>query len=117
MAYCKSYLIFFNSNFTKSNSGFISHDNNCISLLSYSQFFKNKNISLTLENINNNKILIQKKRKLDLMINSIPIECEQNEDGYSPESLEYGLCIKCNTVNNYYKVLDPNNTLYDNGNC
>ena len=115
MAYCKSYLIFFNSNFTKSNSGFISHDNNCISLLSYSQFFKNKNISLTLENINNNKILIQKKRKLDLMINSIPIECEQNEDGYSPESLEYGLCIKCNTVNNYYKVLDPNNTLYDNG--
>ena len=113
-AFCKSYLIFFNSNFSESNSGFISHDNNCVSLLSYSQFFKKSNYSLTLDNMNNNKIFIQKRRKLDLTTNSIPVECDPREDiGYTLESIKFGLCKKCNT--NYYKVLDPNNTLYDNG--
>ena len=113
-AFCKSYLIFFNSNFSETNSGFISHDNNCASLLSYSQFFKKSNYSLTLDNINNNKIFIRKRRKLDLTTNSIPIECDPREDiGYTLESIKYGLCKKCNT--DYYKVLDPNSTLYDNG--
>ena len=113
-AFCKSYLIFFNSNFSETNSGFISHDNNCASLLSYSQFFKKSNYSLTLDNINNNKIFIRKRRKLDLTTNSIPIECDPREDiGYTLESIKYGLCKKCN--NDYYKVLDPNSTLYDNG--
>ena len=115
-AFCKSYLIFFNSNFSETNSGFISHDNNCASLLSYSQFFKKSNYSLTLDNINNNKIFIRKRRKLDLTTNSIPIECDPREDiGYTLESIKYGLCKKCNTDTDYYKVLDPNSTLYDNG--
>ena len=115
-AFCKSYLIFFNSNFSETNSGFISHDNNCASLLSYSQFFKKSNYSLTLDNINNNKIFIRKRRKLDLTTNSIPLECDPREDiGYTLESIKYGLCKKCNTDIDYYKVLDPNSTLYDNG--
>ena len=115
-AFCKSYLIFFNSNFSETNSGFISHDNNCASLLSYSQFFKKSNYSLTLDNINNNKIFIRKRRKLDLTTNSIPLECDPREDiGYTLESIKYGLCKKCNTDTDYYKVLDPNSTLYDNG--
>ena len=113
-AYCKSYLIFFNKNFTKFNSGFISHDNACASLLSYSKFFKDKNYSLTIESINMNKILIRKKRKLSLSKGKIPESCKQSEDGYSPESLNYGLCLICNSDYNYYKVLDPNNSLYDN---
>ena len=61
LAYCKSYIIFFNSNFTLQNKGFISHDNHCSKLLSYSEFFKDNKYSLSIERINNNKILIQKK--------------------------------------------------------
>lgn len=46
--------------------------------------------------------------------NSIPVECDPREDiGYTLESIKYGLCKKCNA--NYYKLLDPNSTLYDNG--
>ena len=114
-AYCKSYLIFFNKNFTKFNSGFISHDNTCASLLSYSKFFKYNNYTLILDDTNTNKILIKKRRKLSLSSGSIPDSCKQSEDGYTTESIKYGLCKICNPLLNYYPVLDPNNSLYDNG--
>ena len=113
-SYCKSYLIFFNSDFNQSNSGFISHDKNCALLLKFSKYFKNNNYSLILDNTLNNKILIQKRRKLSISTGSIPEECDPTEGvGYTIESIRYGLCKSCNT--GYYKVLDPNNTLYDNG--
>ena len=118
LAYCQSYLIFFNSNFTLENKGFISHDNKCSKLLSYSEFFKDNKYSLSIERINNNKILIQKRRKLSRSCAEItvPEKCENTEGtGYTSESLTYNLCKKCNNVNNYYKVYDPNNTIYAHG--
>ena len=116
-AYCKSYMIFFNNKFTKLNTGFISHDNKCSSLLLYSQFFKENNYSLTIEKINNNQILIKKRRKLadSSKVVSIPEKCLQIPDvGYTEESITYNLCLQCNSTKGYYKVLDPNNTLYNN---
>ena len=101
--YCQSYTIFFNSNFTLKNQGFISHDNKCSKLLSYSEFFKENKYSMSIERINNNKILIQKRRKLERSLEEInvPEKCET----YSEESLTYNLCIKCNNEHQYYKVL------------
>ena len=114
-AYCKSCLIFLNSDFSKSNSGFISHDEKCALLLKFSKFFKINNYSLTLDNIFNNKILIQKRRKLSINTDSIPEGCKPTEgQGYTIESIRYGLCKECDTDNEYYKVLDPDNILYDN---
>ena len=116
-AYCKSYMIFFNTNFTKLNTGFISHDNKCPSLLLYSQFFKENNYSLTIDKTNNNQILIKKRRKLaySSKVVSIPEKCLQIPDiGYTEESITYNLCLQCNNAKGYYKVLDPNNTLYNN---
>ena len=63
-AYCKSYLLFFNSKFALTNKGFISHDNKCANLLPYFNFFEENKYGVVVENINNN-ILIQKKRKLE----------------------------------------------------
>lgn len=106
-AYCQSYIIFFNSNFTSENKGFISHDNKCSKLLSYSEFFKENKYSMSIERINKNKILIQKRRKLERSLAEInvPEKCDQSTDGYSAESLTYNLCLKCNNNDNYYKVL------------
>ena len=117
LAYCKSYIIFFNSNFTLQNKGFISHDNKCSKLLSYSEFFKDNKYSLSIERINNNKILIQKKRKLarSCAETQVPEKCDSSSIGYSDESLTYNLCLKCNTGGGYYKVYDPNNTIYAHG--
>ena len=117
LAYCKSYIIFFNSNFTLQNKGFISHDNKCSKLLSYSEFFKDNKYSLSIERINNNKILIQKKRKLarSCAETQVPEKCDSSSGGYSDESLTYNLCLKCNTDGGYYKVYDPNNTIYAHG--
>ena len=64
--YCKSYTIFYNSNFTLFNKGFISHDSKCANLLSYSKFFEDNKFSLNVDSLNNtNLILIKRKRKLD----------------------------------------------------
>ncbi len=117
LAYCKSYIIFFNSNFTLQNKGFISHDNKCSKLLSYSEFFKDNKYSLSIERINNNKILIQKKRKLarSCAETPVPVKCKNSNDGYSDESLTYNLCKLCNKDAGYYKVYDPNNTIYSHG--
>ena len=113
-AYCQSYFIFFNSNFTLENKGFISHDNKCSKLLSYSEFFNENKYSMSIERINNNKILIQKRRKLERSLEEInvPIKCEQSTEGYSAESLTYNLCLKCNNKDHYYKVLKGSD--YDN---
>ena len=118
-AYCKSYLIFLNSNFTLVNKGFISHDNSCANLLSYSNFFKENQFSLTVDNINNDKILVQKKRKLQTSSNNIitvPQKCKQDpSNGYNDESISFNLCLLCDNDNGYYRVYDPNKTIYDNG--
>ena len=117
-AYCKSYMIFFNSNFTQLNTGFISHDNKCATLLSYSKFFRDNKYSLTINNINNNKILIKKRRKLARSLGSVtvPEKCNQTIDvGYTEESITFNLCKECNTADGYYPVWDPNNTLYNHG--
>ena len=118
LAYCQSYIIFFNSNFTLENKGFISHDNKCSKLLSYSEFFKENKYSMSIERINNNKILIQKRRKLErsLATTNAPEKCNNVEGtGYTAESLTYNLCKQCNNSLGYYKVLDPNGTIYDHG--
>ena len=117
-AYCKSYLIFFNSNFTLLNKGFISHDNKCANLLTYSNFFKENQYSLSVDSFNNNKILVQKKRKLadSSSIVPVPEKCENTKNsGYTDESISFNLCLKCNNAKNYYEVYDPNLTIYDNG--
>ena len=112
-AYCKSYLIFFNSNFSLTNKGFISHDNKCANLLSYSEFFEENKYSMVVENLNN-KILVQKKRKLATPV-AIPDKCDPSEGGYSDESLIYNLCKKCNNDKDYYRVYDPDGSIYGNG--
>ena len=117
-AYCKSYMLFFNSNFTLVNKGFISHDNNCANLLSYSNFFKENKFSLMVDNINNDKILITKKRKLEpsRSVITVPEKCNQILNiGYDDESISFNLCLECDNANGYYRVYDPNKTIYDNG--
>ena len=114
LAYCKSYLIFFNSKFALTNKGFISHDNKCVNLLPYFNFFEENKYGVVVENINNN-ILIQKKRKLQTVTTTVPEKCDQSTNGYSAESLIYNLCLKCNNVQNYYKVYDPDESIYGNG--
>ena len=57
--FCKSFMIFYNSNFNLLNKGFISHDNKCSKLLSYSKFFKENNYSLNVDGLKNNQILVQ----------------------------------------------------------
>ena len=116
-AYCKSYLIFLNNKFTSTNKGFISHDNKCAHLLSYSNFFRNNKFSMNVANVNNNKILVQKKRKLDPSSTTItvPEKCEQTTNGFTVDSLTYNLCKKCNNEQDYYKVYDPQGAIYSNG--
>ena len=115
--YCKSYMIFYNSNFTLFNKGFISHDSKCANLLSYSKFFEDNKFSLNVDSLNNtNQILIQRKRKLDDTSIIVPEKCGQTlNDGYSLDSISFNLCLKCNNDAGYYKVHDPNKTIYDNG--
>ena len=55
-------MIFYNQNFTLLNKGFISHDNKCAYLLSYSKFCRENNYSLNVDSLNNNQILIKKKK-------------------------------------------------------
>ena len=113
-AYCKSSLIFFNSNFSLTNKGFISHDNKCANLLSYSDFFEENKYSMVVENLNN-KILVLKKRKLATPV-AVPEKCDPNPTvGYSDESLIYNLCKKCNNAKDYYRVFDEHETIYGNG--
>ena len=115
-AYCKSYMIFFNTNFTKSNTGFISHDNKCSTLLSFSKFFIDNNFPLTINKTTNNKILITKKRKLagSNSIITIPEKCLQTPNiGYTEESITFDLCLQCDNSKGYYKVLDPKDVLYN----
>ena len=116
-AYCKSYLIFFNSNFTLINKGFISFDNKCVNLLSYSKFFKDNDYALTVDNIHNDKILLKRKRKLDdtSSLITVPEKCKQ-DGGYNAESISFNLCLMCDNDKGYYKVHDPSNTIYGNGN-
>ena len=119
LAYCKSYLIFFNTNFTEFNTGFISHDNKCSILLSYSKFFIDNNFALTINKTTNNKILITKKRKLSgsNSIITIPEKCLQTpNEGYTEESITFDLCLQCDNTKGYYQVLDLNNLLYNHDN-
>ena len=115
---CKSFMIFYNSNFTLFNKGFISHDNKCAKLLSYSKFFKENNYSLNVDNLKNSQILVQRKRKLERKLTpsyTVPEKCDPGDDGSSAESVSFNLCLKCNTPLKYYPVSDPNKTIYDNG--
>ena len=114
--YCKSYLIFLNENFSSENKGFISHDNKCASLLSYYNFFKENKYAIYIETINN-KILVKKRRNLQASgaTIQIPEKCKQDSTGYSEESLTFNLCIKCNNDKDYYRVYDPDGTIYSNG--
>ena len=114
-ANCKSYMIFFNSNFSLTNKGFISHDNKCANLLSYSNFFKDNHYALNVDSLNNNKILVRKKRSLAGSAVSVPEKCKQDSSGYSDESISFNLCLLCDNNNDYYRVYDPNKTIYDNG--
>ena len=114
LAYCKSYLIFFNSKFSLTNKGFISHDNKCANLLPYFNFFEENKYGVVVENINNN-ILIQKKRKLQPTTTIVPEKCDPSSGGYSSESLIYNLCLKCNNAQNYYKVEDEGGLIYGKG--
>ena len=114
-ANCKSYMIFFNSNFSLTNKGFISHDNKCANLLSYSKFFKDNKYSLNVDSLNNNKILVRKKRSLAGSAATVPEKCKQDSTGYSDESISFNLCLLCDNSNGYYRVYDPNKTIYDNG--
>ena len=113
---CKSYLIFLNSNFSLVNKGFISHDNKCANLLSYSNFFKENQYSLNVDSLNNNKILVRQKRSLAGSAVTVPEKCKQDStDGYSDESISFNLCLLCDNDKGYYRVYDPNKTIYDNG--
>ena len=58
---------------------------------------------MSIERIHNNKILIQKRRKLERSLDEInvPEKCKL----YSEESLTYNLSIECNNEHQYYKVL------------
>ena len=75
---------------------------------------------MVVENLNN-KILVQKKRKLATPVAipdkpvAIPDKCDPSEGGYSDESLIYNLCKKCNNDNDYYRVYDPDGSIYGNG--
>ena len=93
--YCKSYMIFYNSNFTLFNKGFISHDSKCANLLSYSKFFEDNKFSLNVDSLNNtNQILIQRKRKLDATSTPVPEKCANVEGahvGYTQESISFNL--------------------------
>ena len=113
-AYCKSYLIFFNSKFSLTYNGFISHDNKCANLLPYFNFFEENKYSMVVENLNNN-ILVQKKRKLAPTSIIVPEKCDSGAGGYSEESLIYNLCLKCNNNKDYYKVFDEDESIYGNG--
>ena len=112
-------MIFYNSNFNLLNKGFISHDYKCAKLLSYSKFFKDNNYSLNVDGLKNNQILIQRKRKLGRKLDTstqVPEKCEQTEGtGYTTDSISFNLCKKCNYAQKYYKVYDPNLTIYGNG--
>ena len=110
LAYCKSYLIFFNSKFTLTNKGFISHDNKCANLLPYFNFFEENKYGVVVENINNN-ILIQKKRKLEPTPITVPEKCGSSSD----ESLIYNLCLTCNNGGGYYRVEDDGYSIYGHG--
>ena len=68
---------------------------------------------MVVENLNN-KILVQKKRKLATPV-TIPEKCDPSEGGYSDESLIYNLCKKCNNDKGYYRVFDPDGSIYGNG--
>ena len=113
-AYCKSYLLFFNSKFALTNKGFISHDNKCANLLPYFNFFEENKYGVVVENINNN-ILIQKKRKLQTTGTTVPEKCFQGDGGYNAESLIYNLCLQCNNAQNYYEVYDKDKSIYGHG--
>ena len=116
LAYCKSYMIFFNTNFTKFNTGFISHDNKCSLLLSYSKFFIKNNFSLIINKTTNNKILITKRRQLSgsNSIITIPEKCLQTPNiGYTEESITFDLCLKCDNAKGYYQVFDQDDILYN----
>ena len=93
--YCKSYMIFYNSNFTLFNKGFISHDSKCANLLSYSKFFEDNKFSLNIDSLNNtNQILIQRKRKLDATSTPVPEKCNNAEGagvGYTQDSISFNL--------------------------
>ena len=114
--YCKSYLIFLNENFSLENKGFISHDNKCANLLSYYNFFRDNKYSMSVETLNN-KVLVKKKRNLQTSSVDIqvPEKCQQDSSGYSEDSLTFNLCIKCNNAKDYYRVYDPDCTIYCNG--
>ena len=114
--YCKSYLIFLNENFALENKGFISHDNKCANLLSYYNFFRDNKYSMSVETMNN-KVLVKKKRNLQTSSVDIqvPEKCQQDSNGYSEDSLTFNLCIKCNNAKDYYRVYDPDCTIYCNG--
>ena len=114
LAYCKSYLIFFNSKFSLTYNGFISHDNKCANLLPYFNFFEENKYSMVVENLNNN-ILVQKKRKLAPTSTIVPEKCDSASGGYSEESLIYNLCLRCNNNKDYYKVFDEDESIYGNG--